>query len=76
MTGVDFHRARIRLTADELLRSLSAIAAALARHQDNIGEIVAALTDAEQYRFREGIAAVDRLKAAPAKTSVVVRFPS
>jgi hypothetical protein len=73
MTGADFHRARIRLTADELLRSLSAIAAALARHQD-IGEIVATLTDAERYRFREGIEAVDRLKAALDETDVV-RFP-
>ena len=73
LTGADFHRARIRSTADELLRSLDAIAAALARHPD-VGEVVAALTDAERRRLREGVEAVDRLKAALDETNVV-RFP-
>ena len=63
MTGADFRRVGARQAADELLRSLSAIAAALARHQD-IGEIVATLTDAEQNWLREGVETVGRLKAA------------
>ena len=70
LTGVDFHRALIRSTADELLRSLDAIVDALARHPD-VGEVVAALTDAERRRLREGVEAVDRLKAALDETNVV-----
>ena len=54
MTGADFRRVGARQAADELLRSLSAIAAALARHQD-IGEIVATSADAEQIGCARGL---------------------
>jgi hypothetical protein len=62
MTGADFRRARIRSTADELLRSLAV---------RDIGEVVAILTDAEREQVRQGL---DRFKAALDETNVV-RFP-
>ena len=63
LTGADFHRARMRSTAEELLRSLAA---------SDIGEIVAIMTDAERRRLRES---VGRLNAALDELNVVIRFP-
>jgi hypothetical protein len=70
----DIEESRIRSTANELLRGLGAIVAALAGGWD-IGEIVAALTDAERDQFRKVIEVVDKLKAALNEDEMNVEAP-
>jgi hypothetical protein len=68
----DFQGVLIRETAKAVLQHLDAIARDLAGHRD-IGAIVEAMSDDEQDRFRKGVEAVAKLKAA--MDTNIIRFP-